>query len=299
MLLLKTVSVPFILKVKVHNPQVIEDFLKQLAQDQKLPPPEVTFTPYLQVLYSSPEEEFYERWKDLYQPFGLIFTPRKKLLAKKSVISIKVQIAEVGKKAQQTMGLDWSKSSFIWPLDQSSQLITTLQAMENKGWMQLLSQPQLLCESGKKAYFHSGGSFPIKIQNYRTKTVIWKNHGLLLEIEPKSDAYGNIQVHVSAEISLIDSALSADGIPSLKRNRVETFVNVKSGQTIILSGLSSKQWGHNADGLPFLMRLPLIGRLFGSFQNLNKKNNLIIFITPSLVTRPYTISNPEGWVHYE
>src|SRR5690606_22390992 len=136
----------------------------------------------------------------------------------------------------------------------------------------------------KEAKFLAGGEFPIKIINFQTNDIQWKKHGILLSFKPLADRSGKLSLSLSVEISLIDQAQAIDGIPGLLVNRVESHLDLKESQTIALSGLIKEQSGKSNQGIAALKNIPIIGRLFSSEDFRNNRTDLVVFVTPRVVS---------------
>ncbi len=155
------------------------------------------------------------------------------------------------------------------------------------GYGRLLSQPKLVCASGEKAHFIVGGEVPIPLITLNNVTVDWKEFGVILDVTPTADRQGNISIKIAAEVSNIDSTLSVNiggnTYPGFRKRRVETSVTVKHGETIVLSGLFNYDQQKNVSKVPILGHIPLIGELFKSREFINQKNEIAIFVTPTIV----------------
>jgi pilus assembly protein CpaC len=180
-------------------------------------------------------------------------------------------------------------------------LLATLRALEARGRAQILASPNLLCRSGSEAKFHAGGEFPIRIFSRNSRDVIWKQHGVLLRVRPRADFQGAISLELETEVSLLDMAGAVDGIPALKSNSVRSHFDLPGRRTIALSGLLRQEIGDARDGLPYLMNLPVLGRLFSSAQYLKRQSELVIFVTPEIHVpeSDEKIEMPAGWVRDE
>ncbi len=197
-----------------------------------------------------------------------------------------VILAEVSKNFDRTLGVKWPSAyeGQILPVTQMKQpLLVQLQAMESGGLGQILASPRLLVRSGSQAEFLAGGEIPIRISGYRTKEVVWKQHGVVLKLQPHADDSGHISLKLETEISLLDAGNSVDGIPALKTHRVQSHFDLQSGATVALSGLMRQDWGKTREGLPALRRLPVLGLLFSSQSYLDHKSEFVVFVTPEVV----------------
>lgn len=160
----------------------------------------------------------------------------------------------------------------------------------------VLASPNLTTTSGKTARFFAGGEFPILIPQggtlAGTVTVEFKKYGVLLEFTPLVDLNGLVTLQVVPEVSAIDRAtsvvLSGFVIPGLTTRRVETSVKLWPGQSYAIGGLLQTQEIKKNSNLFGLNRLPIIGPLFTSQSFETNKTELMIIITPFLLTTDRT-----------
>jgi pilus assembly protein CpaC len=154
----------------------------------------------------------------------------------------------------------------------------------NSGYGRLLAQPRLLASAGEKAEFLAGGEIPIVTQNANGTSVEWKEFGVRLAVTPLVDRLGNINIRVMAEVSQPDSAVAVLNIPGFRTRRVETAVSVSSGETIALSGIYNNDEQKDVSKFPGLGHIPILGELFKSRAWKEKKSELMVLLTPRLVT---------------
>jgi pilus assembly protein CpaC len=104
-----------------------------------------------------------------------------------------------------------------------------------------------------------------------------------LEIQPRVDSAGVIRAKIDSEVSSIDAATSTPAGPGLRTRKASTEFNVKSGETIVLGGLLSRETSTDIDKVPLLGDLPVLGPLFRSKRFQNKETELVVFVTPTVV----------------
>jgi pilus assembly protein CpaC len=163
----------------------------------------------------------------------------------------------------------------------------SIAARFDSGVQRVLSQPRLLCASGEKAEFTSGGEIPLLVATQNQFAVEFKKFGVILKVTPTADRSGNIATEIHAEVSDVDRSLSvrANGfdVPGLRIREVNTNVTVKDGETIVLSGLYNYDEDKEVSKVPFLGQIPILGELFKSRQFIERKTQLAIYVTPRLV----------------
>ena len=147
-----------------------------------------------------------------------------------------------------------------------------------------LAEPVLSAINGGSASFLAGGEVPFPSQGADGQsTVEFKEYGVRLQIAPRIDSGGNVRTFVQTEISEIDQAVTINGAPGLLTRRAETEVNVRSGETIVISGLLRADKSEALDRVPGLGRLPILGHFFRSQKTSNAVSELVIFVTPEVV----------------
>jgi pilus assembly protein CpaC len=160
----------------------------------------------------------------------------------------------------------------------------TLEMLFSDGYARLLAQPRLVCASGSKAQFLAGGEVPVVVINDRTVNVEYKDFGVKLDVAPVADARGNINMELLAEVSQVDESLRTLGVPGFRTRRVKTSVTVREGQSIVLSGLFTNEESKAVQRFPLLGNIPIIGELFKSREFRQDRSNLVVFVTPHVVT---------------
>ena len=160
-----------------------------------------------------------------------------------------------------------------------------LNLMEQNGTASILAQPTLSARSGTKATYLAGGEFPYSVSNISGTTIMFKQYGIRLEIEPRVDHNGVIRAKIMSEVSDIDTSISTTGGPALRTRKTETEFNVMQGGTIVLSGLLKRDVSTSVDKIPFLGDIPVLGALFRSKRFQNNETELVVFVTPVAVDR--------------
>ncbi|MDH6167913.1 pilus assembly protein CpaC [Variovorax boronicumulans] len=148
----------------------------------------------------------------------------------------------------------------------------------------LLASPNLSTRSGGEAKFLAGGEIPLPaLSTQGAGSVEFKPYGVRLNIKPIADGEGNVSGSILTEVSSIDRSVAVQGIPGLLIRRTDTEFNVKAGETIVLSGLLSRESTRSSDGLPGLRNTPVIRRAFRADNDTDKEQEVVVFITPRVV----------------
>ena len=173
----------------------------------------------------------------------------------------------------------------------STSLTSTLNILANSGEARFLAEPKLVCRSGGSADFLAGGEVPIPVTNPDGSIAVqFKEFGIGLTLEPVSDPSGYISSRVGVEVSDIDPSIQVLGIPGFITRRTNTEMNVRNGDTMVLSGLLSSDRGKDVNKLPGLGNIPILGELFKSREFRDDETELVVFVTPSLIDPDHKIN---------
>ena len=163
-----------------------------------------------------------------------------------------------------------------------------IDALDREGLISILAEPNLTAVSGQTASFLAGGEFPVPVkQDNDTMSVEFKPFGVSLDFTPTVLSDDRISITVRPEISEIDvnSSILMEGlvIPGLSVRRVETTVEMASGQSFAIGGLLQNNVRDILSKVPGLGSIPVLGRLFSSSDYQNNKSELVVIVTPYLV----------------
>lgn len=160
-----------------------------------------------------------------------------------------------------------------------------IKALEAKGVTRRLAEPNLVALSGQQAQFLAGGEIPYLVaQGDNTNTTEFKNYGVQLTFTPTVLRNNVINLKLVPEFSQPDATqLTSDGQPALLTRRAETTVELRDGQTFVIAGLLDGFNQRNADQVPGIGEVPVLGALFRSADFKKRETELIIVVTPRIV----------------
>jgi general secretion pathway protein D len=109
--------------------------------------------------------------------------------------------------------------------------------------------------------------------------------GITLIVKPRVNKNGLVIMEIDQKADDV-LVTTTEGInsPSFQQRQIKSTIAVQSGETIVLGGLISETDTYNKQGIPFLHKLPLIGPLFGETVKKNDKTELVVLITPRVVS---------------
>lgn len=182
----------------------------------------------------------------------------------------------------------------------NSKFQVALSALQSSGQAKILSAPSLMVMNNQEAEINVGTRIPVLTQsiigigtlqtnNAGTTTnqgigqTTYLDTGVILQVKPRVNPGGLVYMDVSQEVSK-PGVVSANGNREINKRTLDTSIAVQSGQTILLGGLISEDDQDSDDGVPGLSRVPVLGKLFGSTSRSHQRTELIVLITPEVVS---------------
>jgi pilus assembly protein CpaC len=163
-----------------------------------------------------------------------------------------------------------------------------INALEQKGLARSLAEPNLVALSGDTASFLAGGEFPIPVPgSLGAITIEYKRYGVGLAFTPTVLSAGLINIRIEPEVSQLDTShpiqVAGISVPPLIVRRASTTVELNDGQSFVIGGLLQSVGSTDAQQIPWLGDVPVIGALFRSASYQRNETDLAIIVTPRLV----------------
>jgi pilus assembly protein CpaC len=170
-------------------------------------------------------------------------------------------------------------------------LAATVRALEQRSLLQILAEPNVLALDGREASFLAGGEFPFPVVQagaLSSVTIQFREFGVRLGFTPQVLEDGLIRLKVAPEVSALDfaNALTISGfvVPAISTRKAETEVELRHGQSFAIAGLIDNRLLEAWSKVPFLGDIPFLGKLFRS-RSLDRSNSeLMVIVTPQLVS---------------
>ena len=168
----------------------------------------------------------------------------------------------------------------------------TLQALETKGLVEVLAEPNVLAENGKQGSFLAGGEYPFPVAQASGNggvvvTIQFKEYGVRLNFIPTITPRGTIRLQVSPEVSSLDftNAVQVSGfeVPAISVRRVKTEIELDRGQSFAIGGLLDNREQETLEKVPFIGDVPILGKFFHSINRTKSNTELIVIVTPVVV----------------
>ena len=162
-----------------------------------------------------------------------------------------------------------------------------IEALESKGVIRTLAEPNLVSMSGETASFLAGGEFPIPVPADEGLIGIeYRKFGVGLAFTPTVLPDGIINLKVAPEVSQLDTVNSVRiggvEVPGLRVRRANTTVELRNDQSFAIAGLLQSESANTRDQVPWLGSVPVLGALFSSTRYQQAETELVIIVTPRL-----------------
>lgn len=168
-----------------------------------------------------------------------------------------------------------------------------LSALEGEEHLQMLASPRVMASNQQKAYIATGVEIPYQESTSSGATsVSFKDAVLSLEITPQITPDNKIILSVKATqnsegtptVTSATAGSTATSIPSINTNEVQSSVLLNNNETVVLGGIYQDIKTNSVQRLPFFGTLPLIGALFRTTSTEDQKQELLIFLTPKIIS---------------
>ena len=171
----------------------------------------------------------------------------------------------------------------------AAEMALLLEAMESKGMVRMLAEPNLTALSGQEANFLAGGEYPVPIANGDgTITVEFKPFGIELSFIPRVIDGDLINLELKTAVSAIDPSNSFIAnnfqLDAFSRREASTTVEMRDGESFAIAGLLKDDFTDLNGQVPWLGDVPVLGALFRSAEYAREQSELVIIVTPHLVT---------------
>lgn len=164
-----------------------------------------------------------------------------------------------------------------------------VQAMENTSDANLLSNPRIVTLDNTEAKILIGSSEPYEVFHYDSdgkvtdKEIKFMEVGIKLTVTPKISGDGYITMNIRPEVSSPRKGTVTDAL-AVDTTEATAMMTVKDGNTVVMGGLIKDDKETNVNKIPFLGDIPLLGALFRNQSRTATKKEIVIFITPHIIS---------------
>lgn len=273
------------LRVPSYFQSDLRGYLYTFMQERGFSGGQLLFEPNWKILWPKQKIKKAEALESL-NHFGIESQYSPQTIKIEPGVRVQMLIAEVRRQNMSQFGLNWPTqlSAQVLPdsgLFEPAQL--TVNWAEQSGVGKTLASPSLLVKSGGNAEFMAGGEIPIRLVGERVNELQWKRYGILIKLGVTTDLSGRMSLNLECEVSSVDGAITVEGVPGFKTNRVSTQFDLSEPRSLILSGLLKSDQAQALSGLKGLAGLPILGSLFSSRDFRQDQSELIIIVRPELV----------------
>lgn len=234
-------------------------------------------------------------------------------------VKLKVRVMEVNRSKIRKMGFDFTRAGATTTirgvperLVEAALTFTTLrnattftgivEALKEENLLKILAEPEMVTTNGHPAELLSGGEFPIPVPqgNNQGTTIEWKKFGVELKAVPIILGRGRVRLELKPSVSQreFENAITLEGllIPALKTRNVNTQVEMRFGETVVIAGLLLRNTEATTKKIPVLGELPWVGSFFRRVRHEESESELVIMVTPELVAAVDPAMMPKGGI---
>jgi type IV pilus secretin PilQ/predicted competence protein len=159
-----------------------------------------------------------------------------------------------------------------------------IQLGETDGQTKVIARPKLATLTNTPAHIKQGELIPYETTSQAGTQVQFIDAVLLLEVTPQVTPDGSIKMTVKVTRDARGTfRTQVNQVPSIDKREAKTEVLVKDGETLVIGGIYESENIETQQGIPWLMKIPVLGWLFKNKETVNTKKELLIFITPTLL----------------
>jgi type IV pilus assembly protein PilQ len=191
------------------------------------------------------------------------------------------------------LGADSSESSVAFHLGSIPGLVdldARLSAMETDGWGQVVSTPKATMLDNQTGHVAQGAKIPYLSTSAGGSNVQYINAALELDVTPHITTDNKVFLKVKIQNNRADFSQLVQGQPTIQIKEIETELLVADGDTTVLGGVYSTSESQSQHRTPGLSKIPILGYLFKNSAQELTRNELLVFITPHIVTRATSAS---------
>ncbi|MBF0226102.1 MAG: type II secretion system secretin GspD [Desulfobacterales bacterium] len=228
-------------------------------------------------------------------------------------VLIEVTIAEISLDDSTQLGVEWTylkgpenlstslldanmgSAGLKYTIGMTKRWTSALSALASQKKVNILSSPSVLASDNKEAKINISTEIPVASAEYKYQagsdpvietSIQYRNTGVLLSVTPHINERGLVSMDVNQEVSEQDLSVKVAGkdYPSFYKRSITTSLTVKNSQTIVIGGLIKETKSKGTSGVPLLARIPFIGFLFSNDSKSTSKTELILLITPKVIS---------------
>ena len=219
-------------------------------------------------------------------------------------VMLRIQVAELNRAQLRRMGVDLTYlintgrhivtsamgggASTLTGVFENGEITVLLNWLASNGTTKILAEPTLTVLSGHSATFLAGGEFGVPtivgVGGAQGTSTTFRGYGTSVYVTPTIVDRDLIRLQIVPEFSEIDPNSSSGGVPGLSTRRVQTTVQLREGQTIVLAGLISRQESTEVTRVPYFASIPKLGPLlFQTKRATEDESELLVLVSPEII----------------
>ena len=250
---------------------------------------------------------------DIIERVGMITAMATQLDSETPQVEINARLVDLDVTATRELGFNWRVGDFQSPgnniggsLDINNpiqnpagdlrvatvqdwgELMLKVEALENSNKAYLISNPIITTTDNREASILVGQKIPLIVSDEAGNAITQLTTiGIMLRVTPHINADNNITLDIHNEVSDLSSQATVQGGVIINTSESDTRVLVENGETAIIAGLIRQVESRLDSGIPVLQSIPLLGALFRHETTADVSRELVIFVTPRIVTEEY------------
>lgn len=173
----------------------------------------------------------------------------------------------------------------------------TIDALSRLTDLRVLSSPSVVVEDNREAELTVGDDVPIVTRTAQSvidpqapvvNNVEYRSTGVILRVKPRINSEEVVSLEIEQEVSRVVESTQAEagGNPTIQVRKIQSRVNIASGQTVVLGGLIQDSDSRSRNKVPVLGDVPVLGHLFRSTDDQGQRTELLVFLTPKIIRNP-------------
>jgi general secretion pathway protein D len=168
-----------------------------------------------------------------------------------------------------------------------------INALATRSQVRSLATPHVIAADNREAHILIGEEIPILTSTatnigtsdpFVSNNIQYRDTGKILTIVPQINSAGLVNMEIRQEVSGVkEDTFGNTNSPSFTSRETETTVVVQNGESVLIGGIIDDQIQRSRSGVPFLMDLPVLGRIFRTERDQVDRTEIIILITPHVI----------------
>ena len=250
---------------------------------------------------------------DVAERVAMIANMAQRLDSETPQVEINARLVDIDTRASRELGFNWSVANFMSPgnnvggdlavnnpvqnpagalkvatVQDWGELMMKVEALESTNKAHLISNPVITTTDNREASILVGQKIPLIVSDEAGNAITQLTTiGIMLRVTPHINKDKNVTLDIHNEVSDLSTQATVQGGVIINTSESDTRVLVEDGETAIIGGLIRKVESKLNTGVPVLMDIPLLGALFRHSSDVKASRELVVFVTPRIVTDPY------------